>query len=67
MSSKPKNKLTEQGLKFLSDPVMYEALSAIAEPIGVSPEEYLLRFEEVMTEQPEAIFGFFEKTADDIF
>lgn len=52
--------LSAEGLAFLEDERMRAALTVIAASVGVTPEEYLLRFEEVMSERPEAILGIFE-------
>lgn len=52
--------LSAEGLAFLTDAEMSAALSAIAASGGVTPEEYLLRFEEALSERPEAILGIFE-------
>ncbi len=52
--------LSAEGLAFLADAEMRAALSAIAASVGVTPEEYLLRFEEVLSEHPETILGIFE-------
>ena len=53
--------LSQEGVKFLSDKVIYEALAAIASPLGVTPEEYLERFEMALSEKPEEIFSVFKK------
>ena len=39
--------------KLLTEPVVSDILRAVAEDIGVTPEEYIDRFIEVYTEQPE--------------
>lgn len=52
--------LSTEGLAFLEDERMRAALTAIAASVGVTPEEYLLRFEEILSERPEAILGIFE-------
>ncbi len=39
--------------KLLSEPVVSDILRAVAEDIGVTPEEYIDRFIEVFTAQPE--------------
>lgn len=39
--------------KILSEPVVGDILRAVAEDIGVTPEEYIDRFIEVFTAQPE--------------
>lgn len=52
--------LSKQGIKFLNDPVMYDALSVISNSLGSTPGEYLLRFEKVLNDNPEAIMGIFE-------
>ena len=36
-------------------------LYAVAASVGVTPEEYLLRFEEVLNTNPKMIFDIFEK------
>ena len=54
-------KLSEEGLELLSDPIMYEILYVVAMSVGISPEEYLLRFEKVLSDTPETILGLFEK------
>ena len=46
--------LSEAGVAFLHDPVMHEALSVIAASVGITPKEYLLRFEEVLSKKPQA-------------
>lgn len=51
--------LSLEGREFLSDPVMYQALFAICEELKISPEEYLIRFEEVINEEPNKIFSLF--------
>lgn len=43
--------------KLLSEPVVSDILRAVAEEIGVTPEEYIDRFIEVFTEQPELFEG----------
>lgn len=53
--------LSEQGIEFLSDSVMYAALTLIAKEVGVTAEEYLIRFEKVLRETPEAIMSIFQK------
>ena len=39
--------------KLLSEPIVSDILRAVAEDIGVTPEEYIDRFIEVFTAQPE--------------
>jgi len=56
---KASKKLSEQGLIFLRDPLMYEALCAVAASVGATPEEYLLRFEEILLKKPKEIFDAF--------
>ena len=53
--------LSEEGQKLLREPLIYEALSAIAASVGVYAEEYLRQFEKVLSENPDAIFSIFEK------
>ena len=43
--------------KLLSEPIVSDILRAVAEDIGVTPEEYIDRFIEVFTEQPELFEG----------
>ena len=52
--------LSAEGQAFLRDARLHDALSVIAASVGVSPEEYLLRFEEVLSKNPQAILGVFE-------
>ncbi len=52
--------LSPQGREMLRDPLLFELLSVIAASVGASPREYLIRFEEVLAEDPRAIFGIFE-------
>ena len=54
-------KLSKQGRCFLNDQLLYKALSAVAASVGVTPEEYLLRFEEVLNTNPKMLFDIFEK------
>lgn len=39
--------------KLLSEPIVSDILRDVAEDIGVTPEEYIDRFIEAFTEQPE--------------
>lgn len=43
--------------KLLTEPIVSDILRAVAEEIGVTPEEYIDRFIEVFTEQPELFEG----------
>lgn len=43
--------------KLLSEPIVSDILRAIAEDIGVTPEEYIDRFIEAFTVQPELFEG----------
>lgn len=52
-----KNVLSQEGIEFLKDPVMNVALTVIAASVGVTPEEYLLRFEEVLEENPDILIN----------
>ena len=52
-----KNVLSQEGIVFLKDPVMNAALTVIAASVGVTPEEYLLRFEEVLEENPDILIN----------
>ena len=63
MMSLCKNKLSENGRKFLKDPIMYEALKVISSAVGVTPEEYLLRFEAVLETTPKQVFSIFESNS----
>lgn len=60
MRNKANRSLTAEGLAFLEDERMRAALTVIAASVGVTPEEYLLRFEEALSECPETILGIFE-------
>ena len=55
-----KSKLSDIGIAFLADKEVYKALTKIAAQVGVTPEEYLLRFEEVLNTDPELIMSIFE-------
>ena len=54
--------LSDEGKEFLSDAVIYTALSAIVEPLGITPREYLERFEKMLSENPSEILKAFGKT-----
>ena len=43
--------------KLLTEPIVSDILRAVAEDIGVTPEEYIDRFIEVFTKQPELFEG----------
>lgn len=60
MIEKTKKSLSEEGRKMLNDAVMYTALCIISESVGVTPEEYLFRFEEVLDRDPQALISIFE-------
>ena len=53
--------LSPEGVAFLSDPLLYNALAKIATTVNSTPEEYLLRFEKALTEDPERMLEIFEK------
>lgn len=53
--------LSTQGLELLCDPYIYSKLLIISSAIGVTPEEYLIRFEEVLSDTHEKILEIFEK------
>ena len=53
--------LSKEGREFLADPELYETLANIVGALGVTPEEYLLRFEEVLKIDPNAVLSIFEK------
>ena len=55
-----KTNLSEEGVALLNDSVLYHQLSLIAGSIGITPEEYLLRFEEVLSTNPDSIISIFE-------
>lgn len=48
--------------KLLTEPIVSDILRAVAEDIGVTPEEYIDRFIEVFTEQPELFEGLIERS-----
>ena len=54
--------LSKEGLELLADKELCTLLSAAAESIGVSAEEYLIRFEEVLRCDPSALMVAFEKS-----
>ena len=43
--------------KLLTEPIVSDILRAVAEDIGVTPEEYIDRFIEMFTEQSELFEG----------
>ena len=43
--------------KLLTEPIVSDILRAVADEIGVTPEEYIDRFIEVFTAQPELFDG----------
>ena len=53
--------LSPEGKEFLSDPILYSALAKIAATVNSTPEEYLLRFEKALAEDPERMLAIFEK------
>ena len=59
-----RTELSEEGKALLADPYMVKLLSVIAASVGVTTEEYLLRFESVLADMPEAIFNIFENKSD---
>ncbi len=52
--------LSKEGRELLEDPCLAAILTEVAALAGVTPEEYLIRFEEVLHTQPDLIFGIFE-------
>lgn len=60
MKEAEKARLSDEGLAFLNDPIMYAALTELAAEVGRTPEEYLLRFEEALSSNPEEIISIFE-------
>lgn len=63
MKEAEKARLSDEGLAFLNDPIMYAALTELAAEVGRTPEEYLLRFEEALSSNPEEIISIFEGEA----
>ena len=57
-----KRKLSPEGYAFLTDPTLLAALESVCRPIGVTPEEYLLRFEEVLESDPDALLSIFSSS-----
>ena len=47
--------------KLLTEPIVSDILRAVAEDIGVTPEEYIDRFIEMFTEQPELFEGLIKR------
>jgi hypothetical protein len=58
---KTEHLLSPEGREFLSDPLLYNALAKIAATVNSTPEEYLLRFEKALAEDPERMIEIFEK------
>ena len=53
-------KLSREGVELLKEPEVYTILESITRGIGITPEEYLLAFEEVLATDPTKIFKIFE-------
>ena len=60
MKKAEKRELSNEGKLFLNDKRLFEALSKIASEVNATPEEYLLRFEEMLETNPELILGVLE-------
>ena len=58
---KTERQLSPEGREFLNDPILYNALARIAATVNSTPEEYLLRFEKALAEDPDRLFAIFEK------
>lgn len=52
-------RLSPEGRAFLADPALSLSLKRICQPLGVTPEQYLLRFEEVLERDPDALLSIF--------
>ena len=59
---KHEKKLSPEGRAFLADPTLSLALKRICQPLGVTPEQYLLRFEEVLESDPDALLSIFSSS-----
>ena len=66
MKRKYEKSLSEEGVSLLNDPAIYSRLEAIAKKVGATPEEYLIRFEQVLNKTPDLILCIFEKQAYNI-
>ena len=64
MLNNDKTILSAEGKQLLADPLMRGVLTAVAASVGVTAEEYLLRFETVLAEDAESIFAIFDVTAE---
>ena len=53
--------LSDQASELLKDPTVYKKLSEITKAIGVTPEEYLARFDMLLAKNPQVILNVFEK------
>ena len=56
---KNERKLSPEGRAFLADPALSLSLKRICQPLGVTPEQYLLRFEEVLEHDPGMLLSIF--------
>ena len=56
-----KKALSIEGQNFLKDPIMLSALREICSPLQVTPKQFLMRFEEILSRDPMAFFELFEK------
>lgn len=55
-----RREISTQGIDLLSDPILRAVLSEVVSELGITAEEYLLRFEQVLLRAPEKIFAVFE-------
>jgi hypothetical protein len=53
--------LSAEGRELLSHPILRSRLERIAETVGVTAEEYLIRFEEILNREPQKIISAFER------
>ena len=52
--------LSDAGIAFLKDDILRAILEVVSASVGVTPEEYLIRFETVLRYKPNLIFSIFE-------
>jgi hypothetical protein len=61
MPDHPVHRISKEGKELLADPIMFDIITAEAISVGVTAEEYLIRFEQILSTTPDLIFKLFEQ------
>ena len=61
MPDHPVHRISKEGKELLADPIMFDIITAEATSVGVTAEEYLIRFEQILSTTPDLIFKLFEQ------